>query len=90
MIMVQFIYYRKNLDQRQAMNRTNAYHYQENVRSNIETIQHLHMQVSVFACLVDQRLRLLVNIAMSDIPFFGKDCRKFKKCHWKKRMCEAR
>lgn len=90
MIMVQFIFYRKNLDQQQALNRTNAYHYQENVRNNIETIQHLHMQVSVFACLVDQRLRLLVNIAMSDTPFFGKHCRKFKNCHWKKGMCEAR
>ena len=60
------------------MNRTNAYHYQENVRSNIETIQHLHMQVSVFACLVDQRLRLLVNIAMSDIHFLEKIAENLK------------
>ena len=72
MIIVQFIYSRKNLDQQRALNRTNAHHYQENARSNIETIQQLHMQVSVFACLVDQRFELLVNMATSDTSFFRK------------------
>ena len=83
MIIMQYICCRKNLDQQRTLNRTSAHHYQETIRSNIETIHQLHMQVSAFARLVDHRMELLLNIATSDTSFLGKDTRNFKMCHWR-------